>query len=152
MDEVMRLLRGRLVLCGQLLKLFAELIDLLKANSNETAEVLQKINDITKSLSQNAADSQKFLDGVKFNTISEFLAAQNKDIKRDLAERLLIQCDNFQAQLKSKSDTAAKLTEKGKKFADFTLNLMTQTQSSNTYGKAAEASAQSKRHIFDANV
>lgn len=152
MDEVIKLLRGRVVLCGQLLKLFAELIDLLKDNSAETFEVLKKINDITKKLSQNAAESQKFLDDLKIKTMTDFLASQPKDIKRDVAERLLIQCDNFQAQLKAKSDTAAKLTEKGKKFVDFTLNLMTQTQSSNTYGKAAEASAQSKRHIFDANV
>ena len=152
MDEAIKLLRGRVVLCGQLLKLFAELIDLLKCNSAETLEVLKKINDITESLSQNAAESQNFLDGMKVKTMSEFLAAQNKDIKRDVAERLLIQCDNFQAQLKAQSDTAAKLTEKGNKFVDFTLNLMTQTQSSSTYGKAAEASAQSKRHIFDANV
>ena len=152
MDEAIKLLRGRVVLCGQLLKLFAELIDLLKDNSAETAGVLKKINEITKSLSQNAAESQKFLDGVKMKTMSDFLASQNKDIKRDVAERLLVQCGTFQAQLKAKSDTAAKLTEKGKKFVDFTLNLMTQTQSSNTYGKEAEASAQSKRHIFDANV
>ena len=152
MDEVIGLLRERVVLCGQLLKLFAELIDLLKDNSAETGAVLQKIDGITKSLSLNAAKSQKFLDGAKMKTMSEFLAAQTKDIKRDVAERLLTQCDTFQAQLKAKSDTAAKLTEKGKKFVDFTLNLMTQTQSSNTYGRAAEASAQSKRHIFDANV
>ena len=152
MDEVIKLLRGRVVLCGQLLKLFAELIELLKDNSAETAVVIQKINAITKDLSKNAAKSQEFLNGVQAKSLSEFLAAQEKDIKRDVAERLLTQTDNFQAQLKTKIDTAAKLTVNGKKFVDFTLNLMTQTQSGNTYGGAAEASAQSKRHIFDANV
>ena len=50
-----------------------ELIDLLKENSAETLEVLKKINDITKNLSQNAAESQKFLDGLKINTMADSL-------------------------------------------------------------------------------
>ena len=151
MDEVIGLLRGRVVLCGQLLKLFTELIDVLKSNSTNTAELTGKIETIIKSLSDNASKSQKFLDNVKVNSLAEFIFAQEKDIKRDVAERLLTQADNFQQQLKIKMDTAAQLITMGKKFVDLTLNVMTQTRSGNTYGASAETQGQSKRHIFDAS-
>lgn len=151
MDEVIGLLRGRVVLCGQLLKLFNELIDLLKINSPSTAELVGKIETIIKSLSENASKSQKFLDSVKVNSLAEFIFAQEKDIKRDVAERLLSQTDNFQSQLKIKIETAAQLTVMGKKFVDFTLNAMTQTRSGNTYGAAADMPVQTKKHIFDAS-
>lgn len=151
MDEVIGLLRGRVVLCGQLLKLFTELIDVLKSNSTNTAELTGKIETIIKSLSDNASKSQIFLDKVKVNSLAEFIFAQEKDIKRDVAEKLLTQADNFQQQLKIKMDTAAQLITMGKKFVDLTLNVMTQTRSGNTYGASAETPGQSKRHIFDAS-
>ena len=61
MDEVIKLLRGRVVLCGQLIKLFNEWIDLLKINSSNTIELVNKISAIIKDLSVNAAKSQAFL-------------------------------------------------------------------------------------------
>ena len=152
MDEVIALLRGRVVLCGQLLKLLTELVDVLKNNSPDTTEIVRKIEAIIKDLSLNAAKSQKFLDGVPVKSLSEFIATQEKGIKRDVAERLFSQAEKLQNQLKTKMETAAMLTATGKKFVDFTLNLMTQMQANDTYGSAAEASAHAKRHIFDANV
>ena len=152
MDEVIGLLRGRVVLCGQLLKLFTELVELLKNNSANTAELLRKIETIIKDLSTNAVKSQEFLNGMKASSLAEFISAQEKDIKRDVAERLLLQAGNFQKQLKVKLETSEQLTAMGMKFVNFTLNAMTQTRSGNTYGAAAETSEQTKRHIFDANV
>ena len=152
MDEVIALLRGRVVLCGQLLKLLTELVDVLKNNSPDTTEIVRKIEAIIKDLSLNAAKSQIFLDGVKVKSLSEFIATQENGIKRDVAERLFSQAEKLQNQLKVKMETAAMLTATGKKFVDFTLNLMTQMQANDTYGAAAEASAHAKRHIFDANV
>ena len=152
MDEVIGLLRGRVVLCGQLSKLFKELVDLLKNNSSDSAEIVAKINAIIKDLSVNAAKSQAFLEGVKMKTLGEFLSSQEAGIKRDVATRLLSQTEKLQAQLKVQTDTAEMLTDKGKNFAEFTLNLMAQTQANDTYGAAADTSAHAKRHIFDANV
>ena len=152
MDEVIALLRGRVVLCGQLLKLLTELVDVLKSNSSDTAELVRKIETITKELSLNAAKSQKFLESVKVKTLSEFIASQEEGIKRDVAGRLFSQAEKLQNQLKAKMETTAMLIAKGKNFVDFTLNLMTQMQANDTYGAAAEASAHAKRHIFDANV
>lgn len=152
MDEVIGLLRGRVVLCGQLSKLFNELVDLLKNNSSDNAEVVAKINAIIKDLSLNATKSQTFLDGVKMNSLGDFISSQEEGIKRNVASKLLSQTEKLQAQLKVQMDTAVMLTERGKNFADFTLNLMTQMHTDNTYGAAAETSAHAKRHIFDANV
>ena len=152
MDEVIKLLRERVVLCGQLIKLFTEWIDLLKDNSSNTIELVTKISAIIKDLSVNAAKSQAFLDGVQSSSLKEFISTQDKDIKRDVAERLLLQSEKLQSQLKSKKDTAEKLAAVGKKFADFTLNIITQTQTSSTYGAEAATSAQAKKHIFEANV
>ncbi len=152
MDEVIALLRGRVVLCGQLLKLLTELVDVLKSNSSDTAELVRKIEAIIKELSLNAAKSQKFLEGVKVKTLSEFIASQEEGIKRDVAGRLFSQAEKLQNQLKAKMETTAMLIAKGKNFVDFTLNLMTQMQANDSYGAAAEVSAHAKRHIFDANV
>ena len=152
MDEVIKLLRERVVLCGQLMKLFTEWIDLLKNNSSDTIELVTKISAIIKDLSVNAAKSQAFLDRVKMNSLKEFISTQDKDIKRDVAERLLLQSEKLQSQLKEKKDTAERLAAIGKKFADFTLNIITQTQTSSTYGSEAATSAQAKKHIFEANV
>lgn len=152
MDEVIGLLRGRVVLCGQLLKLLTELVDKLQNNSTETTEIVRKIEAITKDLSLNAAKSQKFLEGVKKKSLSEFMSTQEEGIKREVAGRLFSQAEKLQNQLKAKMETAAMLTATGKKFVDFTLNLMTQMQANDTYGAAAEASAHAKRHIFDANA
>ena len=152
MDEVIGLLRGRVVLCGQLSKLFKELVDLLKNNSSDNAEIVAKINAIIKDLSVNAAKSQTFLDGVKMKTLGDFISSQEVGIKRDVAAKLLSQAEKLQSQLKIQTDTAVMLAEKGKHFADFTLNLMAQMHTDNTYGGAAETSAHAKRHIFDANV
>ena len=49
MDEVIKLLRERVVLCGQLIKLFTEWIDLLKNNSSDTIELVTKISAIIKT-------------------------------------------------------------------------------------------------------
>lgn len=152
MDEVIALLRGRVVLCGQLLKLLTELVDKLQNNSTEIIELVRKVEGITKDLSLNASNSKNFLDKVKVNSLSEFITTQEEGIKRDVAGRLLSQAEKLQGQLKVKLETAAMLTATGKKFVDFTLNLMTQMQTNDTYGAAAEASAHAKRHIFDANV
>ncbi|MBR5913295.1 MAG: hypothetical protein IKZ58_02870 [Selenomonadaceae bacterium] len=141
-----------MVLCGQLLKLLTELVDKLQSNSTETTEIVRKIEAITKDLSLNAAKSQKFLEGVKVKTLSEFMSTQEEGIKREVAGRLFSQAEKLQDQLKAKMETAAMLTATGKKFVDFTLNLMTQMQANDTYGAAAEASAHANRHIFDANV
>ena len=152
MDEVIGLLRGRVVLCGQLSKLFNELVDTLKNNSSDNAEIVSKINAIIGNLSVNANKSQTFLDSVNMKTLGEFLSSQEVGIKRDVATKLLAQTEKLQDRLKVQMDTAAMLTERGKKFADFTLNLMTQTQANNTYGGAAEVAGHAKRHIFDANA
>ena len=152
MDEVIALLRGRVVLCGQLLKLLTELVDKLQNNSTEIIELVRKVEGITKDLSLNASNSKNFLDKVKVKSLSEFINAQEEGIKRDVAGRLLSQAEKLQGQLKVKLETAAMLTATGKKFVDFTLNLMTQMQTNDTYGAEAEASAHAKRHIFDANV
>ena len=152
MDEVIALLRGRVVLCGQLLKLLTELVDKLQNNSTEIIELVRKVEGITKDLSLNASNSKNFLDKVKVKSLSEFISTQEEGIKRDVAGRLLSQAEKLQGQLKVKLETAAMLTATGKKFVDFTLNLMTQMQTNDTYGAAAEASAHAKRHIFDANV
>ena len=152
MDEVIALLRERVVLCGQILKLFSELVGLLEKNSSDTLELVQRIEAVQKKLSQNADRSQDFLLRVNVKSLGDFLDAQENGIKRDVAGRLLSQTEKLQRQLKTKTETAARLTAMGTKFVGFTLNAMTQTQTGNTYGSNAATQGQAKKHIFDANV
>ena len=152
MDDVIGLLRERVVLCGQILKLFTELVGLLEKNSSETVGLVRKIEAIQKELSKNADRSHDFLLRVNAKSLGDFLDVQENGIKRDVAGRLLSQAEKLQRQLKAKTETAARLTAMGTKFVSFTLNAMTQTQTGNTYGSNADTPGQAKKHIFDANI
>lgn len=152
MEETIILLREQTVFCSRLLKLFADLTETIKNNSLNMSNVAGQIEPVIAELSKNSARAQIFLDRVKFKSFSEFINAQEDSVKKDVAKRLLQSNSELQKKLQNSLRTLKILTDKGRKFVDFNLNIMSKTSTSVTYGAAAETGSQSGRRLFDANI
>ena len=152
MEETIILLREQTVFCNRLLKLFADLTETIKNNSLDMSKVAGQIEPVIAELSKNSARSQMFLDKMKFKNFSDFINAQEDGVKKDVAKRLLQSNDELQKKLQIKTKALKILTDKGKKFVEFNLNVMSKTTSTNTYGAEAQTGSQSGRRLFDANI
>ena len=152
MENTIKLLREQTILCRRSLELFSTLSELLEKNSADLAEPVLKIEKIMPELRKNGRESQKFLQSVNCKTFADYLNKQEKSIQLDVAQRLLIQSENLQLQLKKKIKVAEKLIESGAAFVNFNLNLISQTSAGNTYGAEATSDSQSKLRMIDANI
>ena len=151
MEETIILLREQTVFCNRLLKLFADLTETLRKNSLNMSNVVRQIEPVIAELAKNSARAQTFLDKVKFKNFNDFINAQEDSVKKDVAKRLLQQNSKLQIELRQVTKTLTLLTDKGKDFVNFNLNVMSRT-STNNYGAAAETGSQSGRRLFDANI
>ena len=152
MDEVIKILREQTVLCSQMPVLLKELIEVMKNNSPDVQEPIGKIENLLREISESDIKTQEFLKSVGAANLKEYLAKQEKSVKRDVAEKLLNKSAEAQMKLQSQLMEVRMLLQKGKDFADFNFNIITKTAASETYGKKAQRDSQRTRRIFDANV
>lgn len=152
MEETIILLREQTVFCNRLLKLFADLTETIKSNSLNMSKIAGQIEPVIVELSKNSARSKMFLDRMKFKNFNDFINAQEDSVKKDVAKRLLQSNTELQEKLQRKMRILKTLTDKGKKFVEFNLNVMSKTSTSVSYGAAAETGSQSGRRLFDANI
>ena len=152
MEETIILLREQTVFCNRLLKLFADLTETIKSNSLNMSKIAGQIEPVIVELSKNSARSKMFLDRMKFKNFNDFINAQEDSVKKDVAKRLLQSNTELQEKLQHKMKILKTLTDKGRKFVDFNLNVMSKTSTSVSYGAAAETGSQSGRRLFDANI
>ncbi|MBR4153555.1 MAG: flagellar export chaperone FlgN [Selenomonadaceae bacterium] len=152
MDETIKILREQIILCSRLPELLDELIKIMRENSPEVQEPIRKIETVMRELSENEKKAQTFLKRVKAKNFSEYLAAQKKNIQRDMAEKLLKKSAEVQSRIKTQSEELKMLLQNGKKFVEFNLNILSKTSASETYGNRAQRDSQRTRRIFDANV
>ena len=151
MEETIILLREQTELCDRLLKLFADLTETVKNNSLNMSNIAGQIEPVIAELSKNAAKSQTFLDKMKFKNFGDFIDAQEDGVKKNVAKRLLRYNNELQTKLQRTLKTLKILTDKGKNFVNFNLNVMSRS-STNTYGAEAQTGSQSGRRLFDANI
>ena len=152
MEETIILLREQTVFCNRLLKLFADLTETIKNNSLNMSKIAGQIETVIVELSKNSARSQMFLEKMHFKNFGDFINSQEDGVKKDVAKRLLQSNTELQEKLQRKMKILKTLTDKGKKFVDFNLNVMSKTSTSVSYGAAAETGSQSGRRLFDANI
>ena len=148
MEDLIKLLREQTILCRRLAEIFEELIEKLQKSSPEIIDLVQKVEKVLPDINKNAAATQTFLQANGFKNFSEFLSAQEKNIERDVAERLLEQSRNLQERLKQQIASASRLTESGESFVKFNINLMGRTQA-DTYGADSLSEGQSNRRIVE---
>ena len=153
MNEMIKILREQTVLCAHLPELFDELIKVVQSNSPEVQEPIRKIETIIRDLDKNELKAQAFLKRVKASSFAEYLAAQDKNIQRDVAEKLLRKATESQQRLKIQIDELKLLLQRGKDYVAFNLNILARISASDTYGSAAQTgSVQRSRRMFEANV
>ncbi|MBQ7454568.1 MAG: flagellar export chaperone FlgN [Selenomonadaceae bacterium] len=152
MDETIKLLREQTVLCAHLPELFDELIKIMKANSPDVQPLISKIESIMRDLSANEKKSREFLQRVQASSFAEYLSAQEKNIQRDVAEKLLKKASDSQQRLRDQTDQLKLLVQRGKNYIDFNLNILARISASDTYGSAAQTTSQRSRRMFEANI
>lgn len=152
MDEAIKLLRERSILCAHLPELVNALIEVVKKNSPDVQEPVRKIEAVMRDLSKNERQAQDFLKRVKAPSFAKFIAAQDNGIQRDVAEKLLQTTADAQRRLKAQSAELALLLQRGKDYVEFNLNILARISASDTYGAEAKTGSQRTRRMFDANV
>lgn len=152
MDEMIKILRERSILCAHLPELFDELINVVKVNSPVVQEPVSKIEAVMRDLSKNEQKAQEFLKRVKASSFAEYLAAQDKSIQRDVAEKLLKKAADSQLRLKSQASELKQLLQRGKDYVEFNLNILARISASETYGAEAKTNSQRTRRMFEANI
>lgn len=152
MDEAIKLLRERSILCAHLPELVNALIEVVKKNSPDVQEPVRKIEAVMRDLSKNERQTQDFLKRVKAPSLAKFLAAQDNGIQRDVAEKLLQTAADAQRRLKAQSAELALLLQRGKDYVEFNLNILARISASDTYGAEAKTGSQRTQRLFDANV
>lgn len=152
MDEAIAILREQTILCSRMLKLFADLTELLQKNSLEMLQLVRKVEPAVMELSRNADRTQRFLARMQAKTLNEFIGAQEANAKKEVAMSLLEHANDLQLQLRRRTETLNRLTENGKAFVTFNLNVLSRASTKPTYGAAAQTGTQSGRRLFDTNV
>lgn len=152
MDEAIKLLRERSILCAHLPELVNALIEVVKKNSPDVQEPVRKIEAVMRDLSKNEQRTQDFLKRVKAPSFAKFLAAQDNGVQRDVAEKLLQTAADAQRRLKAQSAELALLLQRGKDYVEFNLNILARISASETYGAEAKTGSQRTQRMFDANV
>ncbi len=152
MDEAIKILREQTILCSRMPALFDELIKVMKNNSPEVQEPVGKIERAMRELSANEKKAQEFLKSVNAPSFAEYLSAQKKNIKRDMAEKLLKKAAESQQRIKNQLEMLKVLLQSGKNFIEFNLNILARTSASETYGQKAQRESQRTRRMFEANV
>ena len=152
MDETIKILREQAVLCSHLPELFDELIKIIESNSADVQETVSKIETTVRDLSKNERKAQVFLKSVEASSFAEYINTQDKNIKRDVAEKLLTKTAAAQSQLKNKTKKLKLLLKKGQDYVAFNLNILARTSASDTYGAEAQTGSQRTRRMFEANI
>lgn len=152
MDETIKILREQTVLCAHLPALFDELINIMKDNSPNVQETVRKIESVMRDLNKNEQKAQAFLKRVKASSFAEYLAAQEKNLQRNIAEKLLKKLAESQLRLKNQLAELKLLLQHGKEYVEFNLNILARISASETYDVTAQRESQRTRRMFEANV
>ena len=152
MDETIKILREQTVLCSRLPELFNKLIEIIKNNSPDVQEPIQKISLIMRELSKSEKKSREFLLKVKATSFAQYVSAQEKNIQRDVAQNLLKKLVALQVQLKTRLAELNQLLQKGRDFIEFNLNILARISASETYGSLAQTGSLRTRRMFEANI
>ncbi|MBQ6131025.1 MAG: hypothetical protein IJL12_01605 [Selenomonadaceae bacterium] len=152
MDETIKLLREQAILCAHLPELFDELINIMESNSPEVQEPIRKIEATMRDLSKNEQKAEDFLKRVGATSFAEYIAAQDKNIQRDVAEKLLKKTADAQLRLEKQVSKAKLLVKKGRDYVAFNMNILARTSASDTYGAEAQTGYNRTRRMFEANI
>lgn len=152
MDETIKLLRERAILCAHLSELFDGLIEVVKNNSPDVQEPIHKIETVIRDLGKNEQKSQDFFKQAKMPTFAKYVAAQKENIQREVAEKLLHKIAESQLRLRNQVAELQLLVQRGKDYVEFNMNILARISASDTYGAEAQTASRRSRRMFEANI
>ena len=133
MDETIKILRERAILCAHLPE-------------------LRKIEATIRDLNKNEQRAEDFLKQVGATSFAEYIAAQDKNIQRDVAEKLLKKTGDAQIRLANQVAQVKLLLKHGRNYVEFNMNILARTSASSTYGAEAQTGSNRTRRMFEANI
>lgn len=155
LDEAVRLLRAQILISNKCLEKLKAIKAAIQAE-NKGANIAAAVQDMEPALLElGKLEKRKrdFLVKWKASSVQAVLAGQPDSDTRETAVHLLHRAQEFEESLVREVAAARLLLEKGKKYVDFNINVMTQTVASDTYNQdAAESESRRRIKMFDSSV
>ena len=156
MKDAVKVIRREMFLLCQLGKVMDGLNEALlrRADAAGVRNSVRQMEAMLSELGQAEKDQRQFLETKSQNDMHGFVKAQPASQEKDAVERLLLQVGNLQNDLKRKRAEIEKLLKNEKKFVDYNINVMNQTQAGSIYGPPGGSSVELMRgrKMFEADV
>ena len=155
MDEAVRLLRAQILIsntCLEKLKAIKTTIQAENKGAN-IATAVEEVEPVLLEMGKLEKRKQEFLAKYKMSSLQAVLAGRPHSAERDIAVHLLHRAQEFEESLVREIASTRFLLEKGKKYADFNINVMTRTVAGDIYNQdAAESESRRGIKMFDSSV
>ena len=155
MDEAVRLLRAQIILSNECLEKVKALKETLQAEDKgaNIMSAVQAVEPALSDLGKLAKKKTEFLQTRKIATMRAFIAQSPPGETREIVVHLLQRVQILEEALGQEIAAARLLLERGKKYVDFHINVMTRTVASDTYNhEAAESESRREIKMFDSSV
>ena len=155
MDEAVRLLRAQILLSNQCLEKIKALKDTLQAEDKgaNIIAAVQSLEPALLDLGKLEKEKRDFLHKQSARDMRTFIGRMSSSEEWEILVHLFHRTQEFEASLRREIAAARLLLERGKKYVDYNVNVMTRTMASNIYNQeAAENSGRREIKMFDSSV
>jgi hypothetical protein len=155
MDEAVRLLRTQIILSNNCLEKIKVLKAVLQAK-NKGADIVtavQSLEPVLLELGKLEKEKKDFLHKEGVKDMRMIISRMPISKEREILLHLFHRTQEFAESLQGEINSAKLLLERGKKYVDFHINVMTRTVANDTYTqKAAESGSRREIKMFDSSV
>ena len=155
MDEAVRLLRAQILLSNKCLEKIKALKAVLQAE-NKGANIVAAVQSLEPALLEMGKlekGKRDFLNKQGAKDMRVFINRLPYTEEREILLHLFHRTQEFEHSLQENIASAKMLLERGKKYADFHINVMTRTVANDTYTQeAAESGSRRGVKMFDSSV
>ena len=155
MDEAVRLLRAQILLSNKCLEKIKALKAVLQAE-NKGANIVtavQSLEPVLLELGKLEKEKRDFLHKQSARDMRVFISRLPYTEEREILLHLFHRAQEFEQSLQGDIASARLLLERGKKYVDFHINVMTRTVANDTYTQeAAESGSRRGVKMFDSSV
>lgn len=155
MDEAVRLLRAQVLLSNQCLEKIKALKNNLQAEDKgaNIVAAVQSLEPALLELGKLEKEKRDFLHKQSARDMRTFISRMPPSEEWEILVHLFHRTQEFEQSMRGEISAAKLLLERGKKYVDYNVNVMTRTVANNTYNQeAAESGSQRGIKMFDSSV
>lgn len=156
MNDAIRLLRAELLLTQECLDKLQNIKKILQENTDgaEVEAAVQAIQPILSKLNLLDTRKREFLQRAGKARMTAYAADQPDSVERNTVLHLLQKVQRSERTMRKDLDDARELLKRSKQFADFHINVITQTAANDTYVPPGAAELENRRGVrmFDTNI